>query len=314
MLPYLQNIGDYFAANYFDNAFSKEIRSKAGYDKETEELNRKRIQSLRKPYFNYREDHQRPATRRRQDLILRTHRWHNQLLAALGYQVESSKGYTFVDTKDDGVVPVRKIYRRADGSPQLFLMEMRSLVPLSGEEQAEGLFEQSYNRQSWKQVFTVPQDQSLTPSIVNKAISIVFQMDQKERPEYILLLAGKIAYLLHYEKWARGSYLEFDLEKLFEIGPANKGNEYATFYALLCRQSLAPDGEIALVDRLNEESHKKAQAVTQDLKEGVVLAVEALANEALAWFRVNPTAIPSPAAPPLGAGGLTSPAPAAAQK
>lgn len=301
MLPYLQNIGDYFAANYFDNDFSKEIRAKAGYDKETEELHRKRVQSLRKVYFNYREDYQRPAARRRQDLIKKTHVWHNQLLSALGYQVEDSKGYTFVDTKDDGVVPVRKIYRRADDSPQLFLMEMRSLVPLNGEEQTEGLFEQSYNRQSWKQVFTVPQDQSLTPSIVNKAISIVFQMDQKERPEYILLLAGKIAYLLHYEKWARGSYLEFDLEKLFEIGPANKGNEYATFYALLCRQSLAPDGEIALVDRLNEESHKKAQAVTKDLKEGVVLAVEALANEALAWFRASPATPTSPApaaAPP----------------
>lgn len=305
MLPYLQNIGDYFAANYFAGDFSKEIRSKAGYDKDTEEGHRKQIQALRKVYFSYREDHQRPGNRRRQDLIKHTHAWHDQLLTVLNYDVRTTS-YSFVDTKDDGVVPVRKIYRAADGSPQLFLMEMRSLIPRNSEEQAEGLFEQSYNRQSWQQVFTVPEDQGLTPSIVNKAISIIFQMDQKERPEYILLLAGKIAYLLHYEKWARGSYLEFDLEKLFEIGPANKGNEYATFYALLCRQSLAPDGEIALVDRLNEESHKKAQAVTQDLKDGVVLAVEALANEALTWLKkqqlsgsnLAPSTFAAPAAAP----------------
>jgi len=204
MLPYLQNIGDYFAANYFDSNFTKEIRTKAGYDKETEEGHRKQVQALRQVYFKYREDHQRPVSRRRQDLIKHTHAWHEQLLAALDYDVRTTR-YSYVDTKDDGVVPVRKIYRTADGSPQLFLMEMRSLIPRASDEQTEGLFEQSYNRQSWQQVFiNLSVDQALTPSIVNKAISIIFQMDQKERPEYILLLAGKVAYLLHYEKWARG--------------------------------------------------------------------------------------------------------------
>ena len=279
MLSFLTNTGDYFAANYFDNAFAKKVLSKAGYDKETQRGQRKTLAALKRAYYDYKLDYQRPGNRRRKDRIATTHAWHDRLLTALDYDVRTTP-YTFVDTGERGVVPVRKVYHGADGTPQLFVMEMRSLIARDDDPEPEGLFEQQYHQGSWKRVFTVPQEQALTPSIVNRAVSEVFLLDKGARPEYILLLAGSTVFLLHYAKWTRGSYLSFDLETLFEAGTADKTN-YPSFYALLCRQSLAPDGEIALVDQLNEESHKKAQAVTKDLKDGVVLAVEALANEAL---------------------------------
>ena len=131
MLPYLNNIGDYFAANYVAEGFAKEALDKAGYDKETQEGYRKDLLRLRKVYFDYRTDYQRAGNRRRKDLIKRTHEWHNALLSALGYDVRATP-YEFVDTKRDGVVPIRKIYRGADGAPQLFLMEMRSELRRGG--------------------------------------------------------------------------------------------------------------------------------------------------------------------------------------
>ena len=113
-------------------------------------------------------------------------------------------------------------------------------------------------------------------------------LDERERPDYILLPAGNKIYLLHYEKWSRGSYLEIDLETMFETGRDKKNKAYyPAFHALLSRTSLAPDGSLAVVDQLNQESHKKAQAVTRDLKDGVVLAVELLANEALGERRMT---------------------------
>ena len=293
MLSFLTNTGDYFAANYFDNAFAKEVLSKAGYDKETQRGQRKTLAALKKAYYDYKLDYQRPGNRRRKDRIATTHAWHDRLLTALGYDVRTTP-YTFVDTGERGVVPVRKVYHGADSTPQLFVMEMRSLIARDDDPEPEGLFEQQYHQGSWKRVFAVPQEQALTPSIVNRAVSEIFLLDKDARPEYILLLAGSTAFLLHYAKWTRGSYLSFDLETLFEAGTADKTN-YPSFYALLCRQSLAPDGEITLVDQLNEESHKKAQAVTKDLKDGVVLAVEALANEALR-FTADPSGAPPPQA------------------
>jgi hypothetical protein len=37
---------------------------------------------------------------------------------------------------------------------------------------------------------------------------------------------------------------------------------------------LAPDSEMVLMDQLDEDSHKSAYEVTQDLKEGIIHAVE----------------------------------------
>jgi len=56
---------------------------------------------------------------------------------------------------------------------------------------------------------------------------------------------------------------------------------YSLFYLLLSKEMLAPDSEMVLLDQLDDDSHKSAYEVTQDLKEGVIHAVEALANEAL---------------------------------
>jgi hypothetical protein len=44
---------------------------------------------------------------------------------------------------------------------------------------------------------------------------------------------------------------------------------------------LSPDSELVLMDQLDEDSHKSAYEVTKDLKEGIINAVELLANESL---------------------------------
>jgi hypothetical protein len=61
-------------------------------------------------------------------------------------------------------------------------------------------------------------------------------------------------------------------------------NIYALFYFLLSKESLAHQSNMVLLDQLDEDSHKSAYEVTKDLKEGLIHAVEALANEAL-WYK-----------------------------
>jgi len=54
---------------------------------------------------------------------------------------------------------------------------------------------------------------------------------------------------------------------------------------LVSKQTLAADGEMVLMDTIIEESYKNAYEVTKDLKEGVIFAVETLANEALYYMK-----------------------------
>jgi hypothetical protein len=171
-------------------------------------------------------------------------------------------------------------------------MEIQPLIK-EGDEEPDGLFEQRYNeegdttseqryhRSQWSRVFEISKDLKISPAIINKCISELSLLDQSERPHYIMVLGGNIVYLIEVEKWFRGSYLSFDIEELFFESTLGKRQYYSLFYLLLSKEMLSPDSELVLMDQLDEDSHKSAYEVTKDLKEGIINAVELLANESL---------------------------------
>jgi len=174
------------------------------------------------------------------------------------------------------VLPIRHTLYRGD-KPFLMIMEMRALIK-EGDEDPDGLFEQQYHseednyrkdqgngdtpsgkginppqkyhRSQWDNVFKVPQGLTISPMIINKAVSLLFQLDQHRRPSYKLLCAGNVYFLLEMEKWERGSYLTFDLEELFSEGTI-KREYHALFYFLLAKETLAPNSEIVLMEQLD---------------------------------------------------------------
>ena len=68
--------------------------------------------------------------------------------------------------------------------------------------------------------------------------------------------------------------------------PAASADTLRATAALLARDALCPDDGIPLHDTLDENSHKHAYGVSQDLKYGVRRAVELLANEWV-WYTRN---------------------------
>lgn len=280
MLRFLENIGDYFATNYFDEDFPAKVFDKSGYAAEDRKEFNKRISALKDRYYRYKqallEEHLRPK-----DRISLTHEFHTHLLNALGYPGDQAEYDNLFHLEQKEVVPVRHRLYRGE-KPHLFVMEMQPMVQV-GDEEPEGLFEQVYRRAQWENVFRITEeDIHLTPSVVNDAISALFLIEQHRRPHYILLLAGNELYLLQYEKWFKGSYLRFHLEELFTEASTRR-DYYSLFYFLLSKEALAPASNIILMEQLDEDSHKSAYAVTKDLKEGIIHAVEALANEAV-WY------------------------------
>jgi len=277
MLKFLENIGDFFSGNYFSDDFHKKVIEKSGYCDDDLKTFEAVVRALKEKYYLFKKEY--IGLSRCKDQIERTHKFHTLVLNTLGYNFPSNDYSELFHLSDAEVVPVRhKLNRGVDNKPHLFIMEMKAMIKIDDAE-PKGLFEQRWNRAQWE-MFQIQDGETLTPSVVNEAINELFLIDQHLRPVYILVLAGNEIYLLHYEKWFKGSYLRIKLEELFDEATLHK-EYYQLFYLLLSKDILAPDADIMLMEQLDEDSHKSAYAVTKDLKEGIINAVELLANEAL---------------------------------
>lgn len=277
MINFIDNIGDYFASNYFDEDFTKKVIAKSGHEVESLKALNSKVRGLKDKYYRYKQTYLQERIRDK-DRITITHEFHTTLLKALGYDTQEAylQPYHLTDTQ---AAPVRHILYRGN-QPHLFVMEMQSMIQ-KGDDTPDGIFEQQYIADNWSNVFDFQEEGiTITPSIINEAVSEIFLIEQHKRPRYILMLAGNEMYLLHFEKWFKGSYLRFSLETLFDEAVIQK-NYLSLFYFLTSKETLAPDSEMILMEQLDEDSHKSAYAVTQDLKEGIIHAVEALANEAV---------------------------------
>ena len=181
-------------------------------------------------------------------------------------------------------------------------MEMQAMVKVNEDDVPQGLFEQhyddegldkvireqKYNYSHWANVIgkELPEGCKISPSKINECVSAIFLLPPKQRPKYIVIFAGNVIFLMEQDKWDHGAYLKFDLEELFsETAISANRNYYALFYLLAGKEVLAGDSQIVLMDKINEESFKNAYEVTKDLKEGVIHAVELLANEAIYYKR-----------------------------
>lgn len=291
MIKFIDNIGDFFSTNYFDEDFIGTVHKKSGFSFDDQKLLQKRISPLKNKYYRYKQNIIEGRLRIK-DKIFETHQFHSQLLNALGYDGDHHQYNEPFHFSQKEVLPVRHKLYRGD-KLHLLIMEMQPLIK-EGEEEPDGLFEQRYNieeeeheskeqryhRVQWSKVFKISEELKISPVIINKAISELSLLEQKERPQYIMLLAGNKIFLVEVEKWFRGSYLQFDLEELFTEGTIDR-KYYSLFYLILAKEMLAPDSNMVLMNQLEEDSHKSAYEVTKDLKVGIIHAVEALANEAL---------------------------------
>ena len=297
MYRFIQNIGDYFNPGYFTEDFKSNVFGTSGYDSDAIKEFNKRFSGLRQKYFDYKQSIIEEALPMKY-VLKHTHDFHTVLLEALGYDPrEPYSQWLYLD--DSRVVPVRHIIKEGN-QPQLLIMEMQPMIQRGENSKVEGLFEQQYSLppdsnaeparyrwNNWSLVdrHPVPEGCAISPKLINQAVEEIFYLPADQRPRYILMLAGNRVYLLEEKQFKRGSYLVFDLEELFaEVSiPANR-DYYALFYLLCGKQSLAAEGQSTLMDRLEEESTKNAFSVTKDLKEGVIHAVEGLANEAIYYI------------------------------
>ena len=294
MYRFIQNIGDYFNPGYFTDDFKDSVFKESGFDNDSlKELN-KRFSDLRHQYYDVFKKEVIDGNLPMRYVLKKMHDFNTKLLQMLGYNTaDPYVQWLYLDI--DRVVPVRHIFRNGT-QPQLLVLEMQPMLQM-GDQPIEGLFDQYYESESekeqryrytnWQNVTTlpIPEGCKISPKIINQAIEEIFYLPEEQRPKYVLMLAGSRIYLLEEKKFKHGSYLVLDIEELISEAAVSATKDYYTLFYLLCgREALANESQTALMDKLGEASTRNAYAVTKDLKEGVITAVESLANEAIYYI------------------------------
>jgi len=123
-----------------------------------------------------------------------------------------------------------------------------------------------------------PVDDKTTLTSTARLLSTLFV--DSSGPDFALVLAGRWALVAERERWAEGRYLAVDLQLVCERNDAKRGGEIDRALACLAAESLAPDadGKIWWTDVL-AESIMHTVGVSADLREGVRLSIEIIANE-----------------------------------
>jgi hypothetical protein len=164
--------------------------------------------------------------------------------------------------------------RGLTGPAPLVIVEARGAVAL---EDLLGKDEKSLLRTYYAD--DVPEDKPIVS--VARLLSHVFVA--ADGPQFALVLAGGLALITERERWPEGRYLAVNLQLVGERADTTRGGEIDRALSCLDADSLAPDAEGRIWwSAVIEESIKHTVGVSEDLREGVRLSIEIIANEVVA--------------------------------
>jgi len=199
-----------------------------------------------------------------------------EILSLLGYSDILAHR---IATLPAGQVPLYGEVKRADGSPLLWLLPV---VPPQRFEQGTLATPLAPEQLTAARAATdVAGELSPTGEVVTEQlINAAFNLD--EPPRFIIVLGLDDIILLERAKWAEQRLLRFELR---EILGRRQLDTLDVTAALLHRESLVPTDGIPLLDDLDDNSHKHAFAVSEDLKYALQASIERLGNAAVEYIR-----------------------------
>ncbi|WP_055711909.1 hypothetical protein [Streptomyces torulosus] len=290
----LVNRGDYFSAHYLAEVLPKDLKSgllaewkqreedAAGAERPEGALPltpRAGLRALRRPYFAARSyftmDEERAATG--DDAVTYDAPEWRDRVRALNGEVLRALGF---DAKPGTLTVVR-----ADQSHEVTVAHAeKDLVALDcgwSAEPDDALDPDGAGRL----LDELRLDGQHTITTGSKLASFLFACE--DAPRYVLLLVGGVVVLADRAAWGEGRYLAVSLDAALERNDVKAGGELDTVAALFGADSLrTPEegGENPLASLL-DKSTKHAVGVSSELRDGLRLSVELIANEVLDRLR-----------------------------
>ncbi|WP_406156396.1 class I SAM-dependent DNA methyltransferase [Streptomyces canus] len=287
----LVNRGDYFSAHYLAEVLPKDLkagllatwkeREEAARDTESAAdalpvTPRVGLRELRRPYFRARAFFAEAAaepddatTYDNPDWRERATELNASVLRAFGYD---AKPQTVTVQRADHAYEVRV----AHAEPGLMALDCGWAAEPDAALEPDG---------AGRLLHRVQLEGSAELTTGSKLASFLFASE--DAPRYVLLLVGGVIILADRAVWGEGRYLAASLDAALERNDVRMGGELDTLAALFGADSLrTPEegGENPLTG-LVDKSTRHAVGVSSDLRDGLRLSVELIANEILERLR-----------------------------
>lgn len=270
----INNVGEYYSSHYLTSTFSKDVKNLiAEWRKQGSNAAPRRMQQLSQRYFRAKAqalEEMVPEDRWQAGDELAA--WHAHLLENLGYTDRNSLDIPVEGAK--AFVPAVARINRFN-RPWLVICETVFCLPETSLKDGRPS-EDPLEMMPLTAQLDDPDVHTMCSGNWSRLIGRVFT--EEDAPRWIIFLSGSLVLLLDKHTYAQGRYLVFDFDDAFGRG------EKATFdhiAAFLCARTLCPDGQAddLLHDTFEENSHKFAHGVTENLQWAVREAISELANE-----------------------------------
>ena len=281
----IQNENEFYTTYYLREVLGKDLKSEfsgwaeqAGQDRPPDEA----FGGLSGDYFQKRNQLLEAGGTRRLQL---QRELLTPVLETLGYEVQP----VLKKLRDDRWLPVLAQVNRPDGTPALCVVEA---PPAEGEEDAdpleqtltagqfEGLRPEHADPNAALAEVEITKNRPLETELAEVITKGLFALD--EPPRYVLVVNGSQIALLDRNKWSEKRLLRFELDEI--LGRKDADTLKATV-SLLHRQSTCPEEGFSLLDTFDEQSHKHAFEVSENLKYALREAIELLGNEAIRYIQ-----------------------------
>lgn len=269
----ITNENEFYTQHYLAAILENDLKELFRHWKTAEEDGKtppyRKLRALRRDFFIFREAFERERNPGRR--LARQSDFQARLLEILGYDFNPR----LVELDDGAALPLVAARRRPDGSPALWVLAVLEpdneicdplelpLLPVQYEP---------YAADEPAAILDQPLDEIITRRVFSAALP----------PRWVLLLSSTQLLLLDRGKWAEKRLLRFDLREILD---RREESTLKALAALVHCDSVCPESGEPLLDTLDENSHKHAFAVSEDLKYSLREAIELLGNEAVWYLR-----------------------------
>lgn len=270
----INNENEFYSHHYLSQVFEGDIkqvladwleeesRSKE-HDEVTIQAPFNQLRNISRDYFSMREKIRREKNANKRITLQRE--FFKQLLPVIGYNYEPHN----LELDDHTEIPVLTEISNQSGAADLIILGCYD----ANHEDLDPLALTPHKDQFHSEI---PVNPEILKSTWNDILSKNL-LTQKNPPRWVILVSDRQLLLIDRHKWNQNRLLRFDWEEV--LGRRDASTLKATT-ALIHRDSLLPKEGISLLDSLDENAHKHAFAVSEDLKYALRESIELLGNEA----------------------------------
>ncbi len=233
------------------------------------------LKGIAKKYFNLR--NQESKARKPEDKLGYQRQFLQNILKILGYEFRPA----IKELEDEVVIPIIGEVTKQSGAPELWIVEALGISSDDVDPFELFISDVQYPKTDHEtHKINEKKKKELEKSTIGELITRqVFGLS--EPPRWVILINLSQILLIDRTKWNQKRLIRFNLS---EILGRRELSTLQVAAALLHRESICPADGLCLLDNLDENSHKHAFAVSEDLKYALRQSIELLGNEAVYYL------------------------------